>query len=60
MPNLNFFLFFFMFIFERERVHISRGGTVREGDRGSEGSRLCTDSRERNEGLRLTNGEIIT
>ena len=56
-----FFNVFLMFIFERERQSVSRGGAEREGDTESEaGSRLHAVSTEPNEGLELTNHEITT
>ena len=63
--NRYYFSFFFfslkVFIFERERVHMSQGGAEREGDRGFKaGSRLCADSREPEAGLELRNREIVT
>ena len=56
-----FFLFFltFFFIFVRQRESASRA--EREGDTESEaGSRLRAVSTEPNEGLELTNHEIMT
>ena len=48
-----------MFIFERQSV--SRRGAEREGDTESEaGSRLRAVSTEPDEGLELTNHEIMT
>ena len=46
---------------EREREHVQRRGTDREGDIESEaGSRLRTDSSEPDAGLELVNGKIMT
>ena len=42
----------------REREH--EQGKDREKGRQRIGSRLCTDSREPNAGLKLTNREIVT
>ena len=48
-----------MFIFERQSV--SGGGPEREGDTESKaGSRLWAASTEPDEGLKLTNSEIMT
>ena len=50
-----------MFIFERERDSVSRGGAEREGDTESQaGSRLQAVSTEPYVGLKLTNCEIMT
>ena len=50
-----------MFIFERERQSMSRGGAEREGDTESEaGSRLPAVSTEPDAGLEPTNCEIMT
>ena len=50
-----------LFVCERERQSVSRGGAGREGDTESEaGSRLQAVSRELDAGLKLTNGEIMT
>ena len=49
-----------MFIFERERDSVSRGGAEREGDTESEaGSRPWAASTEPDTGLELRNGEIM-
>ena len=51
----------FIFLRERERVSVSRGGAEREGDTESKaGSRLQADSREPDAGLEPTNREIMT
>ena len=47
------------FFFFPEGESASRGGAVREGDRGS-GAGLCADSREPDTGLELMNFEIMT
>ena len=50
-----------MFIFERQRQSVSRGGAEREGDTESEaGSRLPAVSTEPDAGLELTDREIMT
>ena len=50
-----------MFIFERKRQSMSRGGEDREGDTESEaGSRLWAVSTESNVGLKSMNHEIMT
>ena len=60
------FVFFFnffphLFLRERERKSVSRGGAEREGDAGSEaGSTLQAVSTEPDVGLELKNCEIIT
>ena len=49
-----------MFIFERERQSVSRGGAEREGDTESEaGSRLRAVSTEPDTGLELINLTIV-
>ena len=58
-----FFLFknIFLFIFERERQNMSRGGAEREGDTESKAdSRLWVVSTEPDVGLELRNHEIMT
>ena len=47
-----------MFVFERERQRESKRGRGGEGQRLR--SRLCADSTEPDEGLELTNREIMT
>ena len=50
-----------MFIFERERQSVNRGGAEGEGDTESEaGSRFQAVSTEPDVGLELTNCEIMT
>ena len=50
-----------LFIFERQRDSMSRGGAEREGDAESEaGSRFRAVSTEPDAGLELTNCEIMT
>ena len=50
-----------MFIFERERQSMSKGGAEREGDTESEaGSRLRAVSTEPYAGPELTDREIMT
>ena len=50
-----------MFIFERERENMSRGGAERQGDTESEaGSRLRAVSTEPDAGLKLGNHKIMT
>ena len=50
-----------LFIFERERQSVSRGGAEREGDTESEaGSRLRAVGTEPDTGLEPTNHEIVT
>ena len=50
-----------MFIFDRERQSMNRGGAEREGDTESEtGSRLRAVSPEPDAGLELTDREIVT
>ena len=50
-----------MFIFERERQSVSRGGAETEGDTESEaGARLWAVSTEPDAGLELTHREIMT
>ena len=50
-----------MFIFEKERESMSRGGAEREGDPESEAaSRLRAVSTEPDAGLELKNPEIMT
>ena len=50
-----------MFMLERERQSMSRGGAEREGDTESEaGSRLQAVSTEPDAGLELTDCEIMT
>ena len=57
-PSLFFVLFLFlMFIFERESVQ--EGWEKERGGQRIQ-SRLCTDSREPNAGLKLMNHEIMT
>ena len=52
---------FLLFIFERERERVSRGGAERGGDTETEaGSRLSAVSTEPDTGLELTNQEIMT
>ena len=46
--------------FEKERKRENQQGRVRERVGQRPGSRLCTDSREPNAGLELTNHEITT
>ena len=54
------FVFKCSFIFEGGRQTVSRGGAEREGDTESEtGSRLAAISTEPDEGLELTNREIM-
>ena len=56
-----FFNFQCLFIFERERQSVSKGGAEREGDTESEaGSRLRAVGTEPDAGLELTNREIVT
>ena len=51
----------YLFLRERERDSMSRGGAEREGDTESEaGSKLRAVSTEPNMGLELTNREITT
>ena len=51
----------FLFIFERERQSMSRGGAETEGDTESEaGSRLQPVSTEHDVGLELVNRKIMT
>ena len=51
----------YLFLRERERQGVSRGGAEREEDTESEaGSRLYTDSREPKAGLKLMSREIVT
>ena len=58
---LEHFFFFLMFIFERERESVSRGGAEREGDTESEaGSSLWAVRTEPNVGLELMNHEVMT
>ena len=55
--------FFKVYLFLRERRVRARehAGEGQRGDRGSEaGSRLCSDNREPDAGLELTNHEIVT
>ena len=52
------FLLMFYFIFERERQ--CEWGRGRERGRQRIQSRPCTDSRESNMGLKLTNFEMVT
>ena len=49
-----------MFIFERERESMSRGGAERERGRHRIGSRLQAVSTEPDTGLKLMNHEIMT
>ena len=50
-----------MFLFERQRQRMSRGGPEREGDTESEaGPRLRAVSTEPDAGLAPTNREIMT
>ena len=50
-----------MFIFQRERQSVNRGGAKREGDTESKAvSRLCAVSTEPDTGLELTDHEIMT
>ena len=58
-----FILFFYIYLFLRDRVRqsMSRGGAEREGDTESEtGSRLRAISTEPDAGLELTDREIVT
>ena len=59
-----FYFFYYIFnvcFWERERESTKRGGAEREGDTESEaGSRLWAVSTEPDEGLELTNREIMT
>ena len=51
----------FIYFWERERVHASRGGAETEGDTESEaGSRFWAVSTEPNAGLKLMNHKIMT
>ena len=55
------FFYVYSFLKDRERQNTSRGGVEREGDTESEaGFRLLAVSREPDEGLELTNHEIMT
>ena len=52
---------YYLFLRERKRQSMSRGGAEREGDTESEvGSRLQAVSTEPNAGLELLNPEIMT
>ena len=53
----NVYLFFF---FERDKETEHEWGTGRERRRQRIRSRLCTDGREPDAGLKLTNREIMT
>ena len=62
-------MFYYLFLRERERererararAHVSRGGSEREGDTGSEaGSRLRAAGTEPDAGPELTDREIMT
>ena len=58
---LFFVVCFLLFIFERDRETMSRGGAEREGDTESEaGCRLRADSTEPDEGLEPMNHETMT
>ena len=58
---LKIFFSVYLFLRERERQTVSRGGAEREGDTESEaGSRLWPVSTEPDAGLKLTNWEITT
>ena len=48
---------FFFLVYLRERVHRAQRERQRESENAS---RLCTTSTETNEGLKLTNREIVT
>ena len=55
------FYFFNLYLFLREREHVSRGGAEREGDTEFEaGSRLGAISTEPDAGLELMDREIMT
>ena len=56
----HFFLNVYSFLREKGRAHANKGGTERERGRQKIRSGLCTDSRELNAGLELTNPEIVT
>ena len=61
MDKAVLFKIFLMFIFERERQNMSRGGAERWGDTESKaGFRLQAVSTELHAGLQLTNREIMT
>ena len=53
-----FFFLMFIYFLERKRERTSREGAETRGQRIQ--SRLCTDSREPDAGLELTNHEIMT
>ena len=58
-----YFLFFstFIYIWDRERQSMNRGGAEREGDTESEtGSRLRAISPDPDAGLELTDREMVT
>ena len=56
-----FFFLTFIYLWDRERQSMNRGGAEGEGDKESEtGSRLCAVSTETNEGLEPTNHEVMT
>ena len=52
-------MFIYLFLRERDSMHMSKGGAEKEGDRGSP-SRLHTVSTQLDVGLELTNHEIMT